>query len=386
MENIWRTWAEIDLDALQHNVEEIRKQIKKSTRVLAVIKADAYGHGAVGIVQELLRCGITDFAVASVNEAVQLRRAGIQANLLILGYTPDENLSAVVETGVQQTLYSVKQAKLLQEIAVAQGRVVGIHLKVDTGMHRLGFADNEQSVLDICQIAEMPNLSIEGIFSHFAGADQEDLTGAEKQLKRFQDFLEKVNQKGISIPLRHMANSGAIVTMKEAEYDMVRPGLLLFGHFPSETCRLPELDLKPVMTVKSRIAHLHTVPAGEGVSYGPAYRAKAPVRIATVPIGYADGFSRILSNKPLGLKIHGEIAPLVGNICMDYCMVDVGQIAEVAVGDEVIIYGKEHPVEQFAQAMGTINYEVLCLLHKRIPRVYIKSGETIEIQDSLLSE
>lgn len=386
MESIWRTWAEIDLDALQHNVEEIRKQIKKSTRVLAVIKADAYGHGAVGIVQELLRCGVTDFAVASLNEAAQLRRAGIQGNLLILGYTPDENLSLVVETRVQQTLYSLKQAKLLQEIAAAQGRVVGIHLKVDTGMHRLGFADNEQSVMEICKIAEMPNLAIEGIFSHFAGADQEDLTGAEKQLKRFQIFLEKVNEEGVLIPLRHMANSGAIITMKEAEYDMVRPGLLLFGHFPSEACRLPELDLRPVMTVKSRIAHLHTVPAGEGVSYGPAYRATTPVRIATVPIGYADGFSRILSNKPLGLKIHGEIAPLVGNICMDYCMVDVGQIADVAVGDEVIIYGKEHPVEQFAEAMGTINYEVLCLLHKRIPRVYIKSGETIEIQDSLLSE
>ena len=386
MENIWRTWAEIDLDALQHNLEEIRKQIQKSTRVLAVIKADAYGHGAVGIVQELLKCGVTDFAVASVNEAVQLRQAGIQGNLLILGYTPDENLRQVVKAGVQQTMYSLSQAKLLQEIAAAQGRTIGIHLKVDTGMHRLGFADNEKSADEILAISQMPNISIEGVFSHFAGADQEDLTGAKKQLNRFQQFLKKLDEKGISIPLRHMANSGAILTMKEAEYDMVRPGLLLFGHFPSDACRLPDMDLRPVMTVKSRIAHLQIVPAGEGVSYGPSYWAKTPVRIATVPIGYADGFSRILSNKPLGLKIHGEIAPLVGNICMDYCMVDVSQVTGVAVGDEVIIYGKEHPVEQFAEAMGTINYEVLCLLHKRIPRVYIKSGETIEIQDSLLGE
>jgi alanine racemase len=386
MENIWRTWAEIDLDALQHNVKEIRKQIRKSTRLLAVIKADAYGHGAVGIVQELLNCGVTDFAVASVNEAVQLRQAGIQGNLLILGYTPDENLLQVVKAGVQQTVYSLSQAKRLQEIAAAQGRTIGIHLKVDTGMHRLGFADNEESADAIYIISQMSNLSIEGIFSHFAGADQEDLTGAEKQLNRFQQFLKRLDEKEISIPLRHMANSGAIVTMKEAEYDMVRPGLLLFGHFPSDVCRLPDLNLIPVMTVKSRIAHLQIVPTGEGVSYGPSYRAESPVRIATVPIGYADGFSRILSNKPLGLMIHGEIAPLVGNICMDYCMVDVSQVAEAAVGDEVIIYGKEHPVEQFAEAMGTINYEVLCLLHKRIPRVYIKSGETIEIQDSLLGE
>ncbi len=386
MENIWRTWAEIDLDALQHNVEEIRKRIKKSTRVLAVIKADAYGHGAVGIVQELLRCGVADFAVASVNEAVQLRQAGIQGNLLILGYTPDENLFQVVEAGVQQTLYSLSQAKLLQEIAAVQGRTIGIHLKVDTGMHRLGFVDNEESVEEIRVISQMPNLAIEGVFSHFAGADQEDLSGAKRQLERFQGFLDQLEEKGISIPLRHMANSGAIVTMKEAEYDMVRPGLLLFGHFPSDACRLPDLKLRPVMTVKSRIAHLQIVPTGEGVSYGPSYRAESPVRIATVPIGYADGFSRILSNKPLGLMIHGEIAPLVGNICMDYCMVDVSSVAEVAVGDEVIIYGKEHPVEQFAEAMGTINYEVLCLLHKRIPRVYIKSGEIIEIQDSLLGE
>jgi alanine racemase len=386
MENIWRTWAEIDLDALRHNVKEIRKQIRKSTRLLAVIKADAYGHGAVGIVQELLNCGVTDFAVASVNEAVQLRQAGIQGNLLILGYTPDENLFQVVKAGVQQTVYSLSQAKRLQEIAMAQGRTIGIHLKVDTGMHRLGFADNDESAEAIDMISQMSNLSIEGIFSHFAGADQEDLTGAKKQLNRFHRFLKRLDEKTISIPLRHMANSGAIVTMKEAEFDMVRPGLLLFGHFPSDVCRLPDLNLRPVMTVKSRIAHLQIVESGEGVSYGPSYRAESPVRIATVPIGYADGFSRILSNKPLGLMIHGEIAPLVGNICMDYCMVDVSQIAEAAVGDEVIIYGKEHPVEQFAEAMGTINYEVLCLLHKRIPRVYIKSGETIEIQDSLLGE
>lgn len=384
MENVWRTWAEIDLDALRHNLEEIRKQIKSSTRILAVIKADAYGHGAVGIVKELALCGVEDFAVASINEAVQLRQAGINANLLILGYTPDENLDLVVETGVQQTVFSLGQAQLLQAIAEKQERVVEIHVKVDTGMHRLGFADEEQSIKEIAQIDDMPNLRIKGVFSHFAGADMADLTSARIQLDRFDRFLDKLAERGIEIPLRHMSNSGAIVNLKEAEFDMVRPGLLLFGHYPSPECQMTGMDLHPVMTVKSKVAHLHVVPTGEGVSYGHTFLAEEPVRLATIPIGYADGFSRILSNQPLGLMIHGQIAPLVGNVCMDYCMVNVSEISDVAVGDEVIIYGKEHPVEQFAAAMGTINYEVLCLLHKRIPRVYKREGTTISIKDSLM--
>ncbi len=384
MENVWRTWAEIDLDALRHNLKEIRKQIKDTTRILAVIKADAYGHGAVGIVKELIQCGVADFAVASVNEAVQLRQADVDGNLLILGYTPNENLDLVVEMGVQQTLYSLEQAQLLQQIAAKQDRVVGVHVKVDTGMHRLGFADEDHSVEEIAKISAMPNLNIEGVFSHFAGADMADLSGARIQLKRFNAFMEKLETRGIKVPLRHMSNSGAIINLKEAEFDMVRPGLLLFGHYPSPECQISDLDLQPVMTVKSKVAHLHVVPAGEGVSYGHTFRAEKPERIATVPIGYADGFSRILSNQPLGLKIHGQVAPLVGNVCMDYCMVNVSGIPDVAVGDEVIIYGKEHPVEQFAAAMGTLNYEVLCLLHKRIPRVYKRAGETIHIKDSLM--
>lgn len=384
MENVWRTWAEIDLDALRHNLKEIRKQIKDTTRILAVIKADAYGHGAVGIVKELIQCGVADFAVASVNEAVQLRQADVDGNLLILGYTPNENLALVVEMGVQQTLYSLEQAQLLQQIAAMRECVVGVHVKVDTGMHRLGFADEDHSVEEIAKINAMSNLKIEGVFSHFAGADMADLSGARIQLKRFHAFIDKLEARGIEVPLRHMSNSGAIINLKEAEFDMVRPGLLLFGHYPSPECRISELDLQPVMTVKSKVAHLHVVPAGEGVSYGHTFRAEKPERIATVPIGYADGFSRILSNQPLGLKIHGQVAPLVGNVCMDYCMVNVSEIEDVAVGDEVIIYGKEHPVEQFAAAMGTLNYEVLCLLHKRIPRVYKREGETIHIKDSLM--
>lgn len=384
MENVWRTWAEIDLDALRHNLKEIRKQIKDTTRILAVIKADAYGHGAVGIVKELIQCGVADFAVASVNEAVQLRQADVDGNLLILGYTPNENLDLVVEMGVQQTLYSLEQAQLLQQIAAMRDRVVGVHVKVDTGMHRLGFVDEDYSVEEIAKISAMPNLKIEGVFSHFAGADMADLSGARIQLKRFNAFIDKLEARGIEVPLRHMSNSGAIINLKEAEFDMVRPGLLLFGHYPSPECRISELDLQPVMTVKSKVAHLHVVPAGEGVSYGHTFRAEKPEWIATVPIGYADGFSRILSNQPLGLKIHGQVAPLVGNVCMDYCMVNVSEISDVAVGDEVIIYGKEHPVEQFAAAMGTLNYEVLCLLHKRIPRVYKRAGETIHIKDSLM--
>ncbi|MBR7142158.1 MAG: alanine racemase [Clostridia bacterium] len=386
-----RTWATVSLDRLRHNYTAIRAALKPSTKLMAVVKADAYGHGAPVVARELEAMGTDFFAVSSLDEAIQLRKAHIQKDILILGSTPVRDTPKLLEYRITQTVFSEEYAKQLSEAACLEEGTLKVHFKVDTGMTRLGFLYDggsfcQDTLRAIRDCVSLPGLDAEGIFTHFAMSDdiKSDLT--VRQFNRFCDLLLHLEDFGIRFRLRHCCNSAAVINFPEMQLDMVRPGIILFGHYPSRHM-LRDLHLLPCMELLTTISQIRTVGRDIGVGYGQTFRTFRNTRIATLPIGYADGFSRLFSNNGEVL-IHGKEASIVGRICMDQSTVDVTDI-EAHEGDTVTLFGHsngaEISLERLAERMETIPYEVVCLLGKRVPRIYIQDGKETEMLNYILS-
>lgn len=379
-------WAEIDLDNLADNMREIRRLAKDSAQVAAVIKADGYGHGAKYIAQTLLENGADRFAVAVLDEALELRRSGITVPVLVLGYTQPERAKAIVDNDIEQAIYSYELASSLSMEAQRQNKTVKVHIKLDTGMGRIGLRADETAVVQIKEIYNLPNLIIEGIFTHFAIADEKDKSYTQEQFDKFIWVVDKLEREGITIKLKHCGNSATIIDLPQMHLDMVRAGIILYGLAPSKDVELGRINLKQVMSLKARISHVKEINAGESVSYGRKFIASKKTKIASLPLGYADGYTRMLTGKAQAL-VNGIRVPVVGRICMDQCMIDVTGIEDVKVGDEAVLFGKQKnsfiSIDEIAEKLGTINYEVVCMIGKRIPRVYVKDGKIVSIANNI---
>ena len=386
LEELRPVWAEIDLDSLAHNIKEVRRITNKEAIVTAVVKANAYGHGSIEAAKVFLENGANRLAVATLSEAVELRRADIDAPILILGYTPDSQHKIAVENDIIEAIYTLESAEKLSQVAGNLNKKAKVHIKVDSGMGRIGFPPVDSSIDKIEKISKLPNLEIEGIFTHFAKADEVDKAYTGKQFKNYKWVIEKLKDKNIQIPIKHVSNSAATIDLPEYNLNMVRGGIMIYGLYPSDEVDKEKVSLKPAMTLKA-ISHLKEVPEGTGISYGQIFVTKRKSKIATIPIGYADGFTRLLTSKA-EVAIKGKRAPIVGKICMDQCMIDVTDIEDVKVGDEVVLFGDgtngvPH-IDEVAEKLGTINYEIVCMVGRRVPRVYIKDGKIIKIIDYLL--
>ncbi|MCI8871543.1 MAG: alanine racemase [Lachnospiraceae bacterium] len=385
MKSYSRVYAEINLDAVSHNIAQIEQRIGKDTKIMGVIKADGYGHGAVPIGKELERMeSLWGYAVATAEEAEILRRNGLKKPILVLGAVFPEKYGILARNEIRPTVYSMKQAGELERFAEKWGCVLKVHLKIDTGLSRLGFQVTEEAAEELAQIARMPHIIVEGIFTHFAMADARDKTMAKEQMRQFQKMKEMMSRRGISIPISHCANSAAMIDLPESGMSLVRAGISLYGMWPSGEVRKENLDLQPALSLKSRIVFLKELEPGRTISYGATYETKKRQRIATIPVGYADGYPRSLSNRGYVL-IHGKPAPVCGRICMDQFMADVTDIPEAEEGDEVTLVGKdgarEISMEEIGDLSGRFNYEFACDLGKRIPRVYRKEGKITETRD-----
>lgn len=373
--NYYRVQARVDLNAIRHNLLQIRNRLHKDTKLMAIIKADAYGHGSVPIAKVLDEGSIDAYGVAIIEEAIELREAGIKKPILVLGYTPKEQYNLVVAYDVTQTVFQYEMAEALSAEAVRQGKTAKIHIKLDTGMSRIGYPDTKESVEEIKRISLLQGIEIEGLFTHFAKADETDTTSAKEQLRRFLAFSELLQQAGVHIPIRHASNSAGIINIKDAEFDMVRCGIATYGIYPSDEVDHEEVSLIPAMEIISHVIYVKELEEGVGVSYGGTFITKRKTRVATVPVGYADGYSRNLSN--LGkVIIHGQYAPIIGRICMDQFMVDVTDIKDVQQGDKVTLLGRDGAsyisAEELSEWSHSFPYELVCTVGKRIPRVYIK--------------
>lgn len=381
--NIRPVWAEVDLDAIKYNMREISK-LAKGKEIIAVVKADAYGHGAIDIAPIVLECGAKKLAVAVITEALELRRNNINAPIVILGCTPITLAKDLLYQDIEQTVISYEYAEALNEVAKEGKTKLPIHIAIDTGMGRIGFLPNGESLDEIQKISRLENLKITGIFSHFATADEEDKEYTELQEFKFKDFIDKLEDRGIDLGQKHIFNSAAIMDLDDSHFDAIRPGIILYGYYPSNDVKKNNLKLKPALTLKSNVVHVKTLPKGEYISYGRKFVTERESVIATLPIGYADGYTRLLSHKAKVI-INGQLAPIVGNICMDQCMVDITEVPNVKVGNEVILIGEEgnskFNADDIAELIGTINYEVICMIGKRIPRVYKLNGEIINTRN-----
>lgn len=361
-------WAQIDLTAIAYNVKQIKKLLDPQTKFCAVVKADAYGHGAVKVAETALAAGADYLAVAILSEALQLRAAGFTVPILILGPTPAYQARQLVSQHIEQTVFDLETVQALSKAAVELNAVAKVHIKVDTGMTRVGVR-SEAAAAFAAAVAELPGIKIEGVFSHFATSDSEDKTYALAQFDRFQHALSGIERQGIEVPLKHIANSAAILELPQTHLDMVRAGIILYGLWPSDEVK-QSIELRPAMQFKALVSFVKEVPAGVGISYGCTYVTDKPSLIATLPVGYADGWTRLLAEKA-HVVIRGQRAKIVGRICMDQCMVDVTDIADVRAGDEVLLFGgKELPADEVARQLGTINYEIVCMVGKRVPRIY----------------
>ncbi len=375
-------WVEVNLDNIEYNLRNIQRIIKDK-EIIAVVKADAYGHGAIDIAHVLSENGVKRFAVAVVTEAVELRRSGINSSILVLGYTPPSLYHMLLKYDIEQTVFDFDSASKISSLAKTWFKNVKIHIAIDTGMGRIGFLYCDKSFKDIYNISKLSNIEIEGVFSHFSSSDEKDKTYTFMQIERFNDFCLKIKSMGVDFNIRHISNSAGILNIPEAYYDAVRPGIILYGCYPSEEVN-KTIKLKPALSFKSTIIYLKDLPKGECISYGRLYQTKALEKIATLPFGYADGFSRLL-NKKGNVIIKDKKVPIVGSICMDQCMVNVDGVDNVQVGDEVIIIGESESlkitVEDLAKSLGTINYEVLCMITKRVPRIYLREGQVVKVRN-----
>ena len=381
------TYVEVNLDNLAHNYSEIRRIVRKETQVMPVIKANGYGHGAVELAKLYSSLGVNRFAVSLLNEAIELRRAGIDKPILVLNFTPDFQMSDVAANDLTQAIYRYEDAVALSEAAAAMDKKLKIHIKLDTGMSRIGFLPSDDSIENVMKISQLPNLEIEGIFTHFAKSDEADKSFTRLQFDRFMRMVESIQEKGLTIPLKHVSNSAAIIDLPEYNLDIVRPGIILYGYYPSDDVKKERIDLRPAMTLRTIVSNIKTLPADTGISYNHVYRTPAEARIATVPIGYADGYPRTLTGKGQ-VYIAGKRVTINPRICMDQMMFDVTGLRDVNVGDEVIYFGygnRDWPsVDEVAKTFGTINYEIVCMMGRRLPRVYLKGGKVVRTLDYLL--
>ncbi len=369
-------WVEINLKRLNHNLLEVKRIINPNVRLMAVVKANAYGHGMVMVARQAVKSGADMLAVARIEEGIKLRKAGINLPVLVFGFTHQINTLKLIEYDLTQTVFSFQSAKWLSEAAGACGKKIKIHLKIDTGMGRIGFwaAGIDNIVGEIIETVRLPGLEIEGIYTHFASADWQDKAYAKKQYDLFLDILNCLRLKKIQVPVKHAANSAAIIDMPETHMDMVRVGIMIYGLYPSEEVQKERVNLKPVMTLKTIVTYLKKVPAGFKVSYGSTYESIKPTVIATVPIGYSSGLNRLLSSSNGYMLLHGWKVPIAGRVCMDMTMLDIGNVIEdVKVGDEVVVFGEQGDavitVDQIAKAINTINYEVVTGISGSLPRI-----------------
>lgn len=373
-ETLRPVWAEINLNHIQHNVNAIREKVG-STEIIGVVKADGYGHGALEVSKVLLANGVSTLAVATLSEAIALRDAGIQCPIIMLGLTPWIYIHELIRYDLTPVMASYMDTRLLSTLAVESKKTVEILIAVETGMGRIGFMPGKESVTEIKGISQLPNIKIKGIFSHFSTADEEDKTFSKLQLTIFDKFFSDLKEAGVAIRYRTHANSAAIMEIPEAYFDAVRPGIILYGCYPSEQVDKSLLNLRPAMALKANIVFLKRVPAGYPISYGRKFITQRETLIATLPLGYADGYPRYLSGKGRVI-VNGEFAPVVGNICMDQCMIDVTDIPGVRKYDEVVLIGTQGDktilADEIAEKTGTINYEIVCRIGQRVPRVYIR--------------
>jgi len=367
-------WAEISLAALAHNIRALKDLAKPGTRMMAVVKANGYGHGAQEVARVALENGAEWLAVARAEEGIELRQKGIHAPMLVFGLVTGAMISRALENKLVLSVYNAASARAVADTARACGMQAPVHLKVDTGMGRLGYLWNEDAFGEIVDMLRMPGLDVQGVYTHFAAADAGDKTYTRHQLQRFRELLQALSERGFHFSLRHAANSAALIDMLEAHFDLVRPGISIYGLYPSEEVDHDRVLLQPAMTLKTRVTQLKEVDAGFSVSYGCTYHTPAPTVLATLAAGYADGYNRLLSSKGQVL-VNGERAPVVGRVCMDQCVVDVGHIPGVKTGDEVVLMGsqggKTISADEIAAVIGTINYEVVTMVSGRVPRVYV---------------
>ncbi|MEJ8553952.1 alanine racemase [Tepidibacter sp. Z1-5] len=378
------TWAEINIENLKQNYKNIKKLLKEDTKICGVVKANAYGHGSVQIAKALVGEGVDYLAVATLEEGLELRNNDIKLPILCLGYIQENCFDLAVENDIDITIYTNELAQSLNKVSQQKNKKARVHIKLDTGMSRLGFQINDESVDSIESICEYSNLDVVGIYSHFAKADEKDKTFTNMQFDKYTYIINKLENRGIKIPIKHICNSAGIMDCPEYHLDMVRSGIILYGHYPSDDVMKDRIDLKPVMTLKTTISNVKTVEPNIGISYGQKYRTNDFAKIATVPIGYADGFTRML-NQNANMKIKDKLVPVVGRICMDQCMLRIDGL-DVSIGDEVKIFGEDSDIkiERLADSLNTINYEVLCMISRRIPRVYLEGNRVLHILDYLI--
>ncbi|MDD6310822.1 MAG: alanine racemase [Firmicutes bacterium] len=369
-------WAEINISNLDYNIKQIKAKVGKDIKITGIIKADGYGHGAVKVASVLRANGVQSFGVATLTEAIKLRQAGYKMEeIMVLGLTPDPYVDTIVNYDLTPVVCSYSNAAAISKAAKAAGKTIEGYIAVDTGMGRIGYIPEDPSaVADVKSISTLSNFKIKGLFSHFATADAADKNYAQMQEQRYIAFAKKLMKEDIELPMKALANSAAIMEIPDAHFNQVRPGIILYGLYPSDEVDRNELDLKPAMSVKANIVHLKKVPAGTSVSYGRKWTATEDSLIATIPLGYADGYPRPFSGKAQVI-VNGVKAPVVGNICMDQCMVDVTHVPYVRIGDEVTVMGKdgiyEISADDIADATGTINYEIACAFGQRLPKVYV---------------
>ena len=395
MRDTQRAWVEIDLDAIMHNLKTIKEHLGGKAKMMAVVKADGYGHGATEVAKTALESGADWLGVALVDEAIQLRKADIDAPILILGKVSGKCVGELFKYNITPCVADVEFARVLSEEAIKRNQKINVHIKIDTGMSRIGFLYNEnietqgKTIADICEVSKLSGIEIEGAFTHFALADSYEKEYTDMQYSRFCDLMEKLSEKGIEIPLKHVSNSAATVNFPQMKMNMAREGIMTYGLKPSDETDCEKLNLIPAMTFKTRITHVKEVEEGTRISYGGIYKADRKKVIATLGVGYADGYSRLLSDKA-EVVVKGKKVKQTGRICMDQCMIDVTEVNNINIGDEVILFGggrdAEVSADDVAGLLGTINYEVVCMVAKRVPRVYIKDGKPVKSFNCLLCE
>ena len=383
MKEYYRVYADIDLDAIYENVKNAKALLKKDTKMMAIVKADGYGHGAVEVARQIDEL-VDAYGVAILEEGIELRKAGFKKPILILGYTPKPLYPAMIRYDIATAVFTMEMAKEISDTAVAMHKNANIHIKLDTGMSRIGFAITKESKEIIEQIAKLPGIEIKGCFSHFARMDEKDKTKANEQFAKFTKMVNALEKDGVDLGIRHISNSAGIMEAPEVQMDMVRNGICLYGLYPSEEVQKERLPLKPAMELKAYVSYVKTLEPGVEIGYGGTYTTTKKTRVATIPVGYADGYSRCLSGKG-SVLIHGKKAPILGRVCMDQFMVDVTDIDNVCVGDRVTLFGKDGDscitIEEISAMAHSFNYEFVCDIGKRIPRVYYRHGKVIETKD-----
>ncbi len=379
----YRVKAEINLDAIHENVVNAKALTKPGTKLMAIIKADAYGHGAV-MVAHTLEDVADAYGVAILEEGIELRQSGINKPILILGYTPAPLYPAMIKYDIATAVFEYDMAERMSEAAEKIGKKAKVHIKLDTGMSRIGFKQDDESLEVIKKIAKLPGIEIEGCFTHFATMDEKDKTKSMKQFERYMDFVKRIEDAGITIPVKHVSNSAGIIEKQEVNLDMVRDGICVYGMYPSDEVDKTKLKLTPAMEIKSYVSFVKTLEAGVEIGYGGTYTTTKETTVATIPVGYADGYSRALSNRGRVL-IKGKSFPIIGRVCMDQFMVDISELPEIRQGDEVTLVGRDGDeyisIEEVADMSYSFNYEFVCDIGKRIPRVYYKGGKVIATKD-----